>query len=283
MEKAARIGFVLEFVREIRKSSKGIGSEKLWLMYKSYFGEQSGLGRDAFAFILWSHGLNVCKKRRRIRTTNSEHPYPVYPNLIRDLEVTHINQVWVSDITYIRISSGFCYLSLVTDAYSREIIGYSVAPSLDTEYTVQALDMALGRLDQESAPDLIHHSDRGCQYASLLYTNLLKSKSIQISMTEHGDPRENAIAERVNGILKQEFLNDQVFSDMEQVKTAVTEAIAFYNNQRPHKSLDMMTPSLAASKRGRLLRRWASKYKKKYQTLVGTGAPAPCRWALPER
>lgn len=263
LEKGIRERFIIEFVHSVREVNKGLGGEKLWLLYREYFGEQYTVGRDAFKKVLRRNELLVRKKRKRVRTTDSSHPYPVYPNLIKDLLTSRPNQVWVSDITYIRTESGFCFLSLVTDAYTREIVGYQLAPGLDASYTVKALQSALDKFDSHQLTDLIHHSDRGLQYASLVYTDLLRINKIRISMTENGDPKENAIAERVNGILKQEFLNHLTFESIHQVRPVLDKAIAFYNNNRPHRSLDMLTPAQAATTSGKIKKRWKS-YRDNY-------------------
>lgn len=172
----------------------------------------------------------------------------------------------MSDITYIRIKEYFCFLSLITDAYSREILGYFVGPTLETCHTLEALDQALEKATNADVDlsRLIHHSDRGCQYASHAYTSALKQERISISMSENSDPRENAIAERVNGILKTEFLNHHVFEDIIRVREAVDEAVEFYNTQRPHRILDMLTPRQAAQRTGEINKRWIS-YKDKYR------------------
>lgn len=203
------------------------------------------------------------KKPRRTRTTNSSHSFPLYPNLVREFIPCGINQLWVSDITYIPIwtSDGqhsFCYLSLVMDAYSREIVGWSVGSTLDSVYPVMALKMAMGRLDGTSAEGLIHHSDRGVQYACREYTGLLKDKGIRISMTENGDPKENAQAERINATIKNEQLKDVRLYSLAQAEEAVEAAVDFYNNQRPHMSLDMMTPAQAAKCHGEINKKWHS-------------------------
>lgn len=263
LEKVIRERFIIEFVKSIREVNKGLGGEKLWLLYHEYFGEQYSVGRDAFKKVLRKNELLVRKKRKRIRTTDSSHPYPVYPNLIKDLLPSGPNQVWVSDITYIRTESGFCFLSLVTDAYTREIVGYELAPGLEASYTVKALQKALDKFDSHQLNNLIHHSDRGLQYASLGYTNLLRQHQIRISMTENSDPKENAIAERVNGILKQEFLNHITFKSIHQVKPVLDKALEFYNNNRPHRSLDMLTPAQAAATGGKIKKRWKS-YRDNY-------------------
>ena len=260
--------FLLEYVHSVRELDPGIGGEKLWLMYKEYFKSTHSLGRDAFLAVLKEHGLMLRKHRKSCRTTNSNHGLPVYPDLVRHLLLTRANQVWVSDITYVLTQEGFCYLSIVTDAYTHEIVGWFVGPTLESIYTLEALKMACATL-KETDIKLIHHSDRGTQYASLLYTSHLKGLNIQISMTQSGDPKDNALAERINGILKTEFLNHHRFKNITQVRLRVETAIVFYNNQRPHRSLDMMTPVQAREKTGKIKKRWKSykdNYKEEYVT-----------------
>jgi len=220
--------------------------------------------------IVSKYGLTVRKARKKPKTTDSTHGLPTYPNLVKNLIPQCPNRIWVSDITYIPIwislANGtyyFCYLSLVTDAYTKEIIGWSVGESLETSYPLQALQMAMTRIEGLDKIELIHHSDRGVQYASNAYVELLKSHGILISMTECGDPKDNAIAERVNGIIKNELLKDYAFRSIEEVKEAVAKAVDFYNNERPHMSLDWLTPSEAAKMTGPLKKRWCS-YRELY-------------------
>lgn len=198
------------------------------------------------------------KRRRRCRTTDSDHGYPLYKNLIRGFEPTAANKLWVCDITYIWTLKGFCFLSVVTDAYSHKIIGYRLAPTLAFHYTEEALDMAL-ETTKGSLKGLIHHSDRGFQYAYYSYTQKLKKHHIRISMTENPDPLENAIAERVNGILKQEWLHHYEFTDIDHVRDILEPAIEFYNNKRPHASNDFLTPEEAHHRTGILKKRWKKK------------------------
>lgn len=229
------------------------------------FGEDHTVGYNRFYDILEMHGLKVRKRKRRVRTTNSDHSLPTYPNLVKSLIPVHPNQLWVSDITYIVMNTGeksgdykFCYLSLVTDYYTKEIVGWYVGKTLETKFTIEALKMALGRLDPNEHYDLIHHSDRGVQYASFAYTDMLKAKGIKISMTECGDPKDNAVAERVNGIIKNEMLMGMEFRNIKEVKAAVASAVDFYNNERPHMSLDWKTPAEAALCTGELKKKWIS-------------------------
>ncbi len=257
--------FIREYVLSIRDDSPGIGGEKLWHMYKNYFGSVHSVGRDCFMRILRKENLLLRKPRRSTRTTDSRHNLPVYPNLVKDLLLSHSNQVWVSDITYIRLNSGsFCFLSLITDAYTHEIIGHHVGESLEAVHSIEALKFACKRLGKERPARLIHHSDRGVQYACMSYIEILKDKGIQISMTENGNPKENAIAERINGILKGEFLNHYRFNNIGDVRNKVNRAVEFYNTKRPHRSIDMNTPVEAGNMTGNIPKRWIS-YKDKYR------------------
>lgn len=239
-----------------------MGGPKLWLMYLSEFSYDYPIGRDRFCRIIDEHGLKVRLRLRKPRTTNSTHCLPIYPNLIKDFIPTAANQLWVSDITYIVIMDDdyhyhFCYLSLILDAYSEEIVGWSIGQTLDAEYTMEALRMALKRIDSKSV-NLIHHSDRGCQYASREYVNTLKEHGIEVSMTESGDPKDNAQAERINNTMKNELLKDKTFRNIREVITAVALATDFYNNRRPHMSVGMKTPAEAAESTGDRDMRWTS-------------------------
>lgn len=262
LAKAAREEFALQYIKDIRSLDPGMGGVKLWNMYYDKFGCDYPIGRDRFCRILDEHGLKLRLKIRKPKTTDSTHGLPTYPNLIKDLIPTAPNQLWVSDITYIVIMVDdyhyyFCYLSLILDAYTEEIVGWSVGPSLSTTYPLEALRMALMRIEGTS-PNLIHHSDRGCQYASREYVNLLQEYGISISMTESGDPKDNAQAERINNTMKNELLKGIVFKNIQEVVSAVTVAVDFYNNQRPHMSIGMKTPASMAGTTGDRDMRWHS-------------------------
>lgn len=270
--KLAEEAFVLQFIKSVRVKDPGLGGEKLWKIYQNRFGSHSEykVGRDKMEAIVSKFGLTVRKPRKKPKTTDSNHGLPLYPNLVKNLIPMCPNRIWVSDITYIPIWINlqenryyFCYLSLITDAYTKEIVGWSVGGSLEAAYPLEALRMALSRMDSNELKELIHHSDRGVQYASHEYIKLLRSYQIQISMTESGDPKDNAIAERVNGIIKNELLKDLVFHSIEEVTEAVRKAVDFYNNERPHMSLDWLTPSEAAKMTGPIAKKWCS-YREKY-------------------
>lgn len=234
LARVAREAFALEYIKGIRSKDPGIGGIKLWHMYRRDFQGNAPIGRDWFADIINKHNLKVRLKIRKPRTTDSSHGLPTYPNLIKDFIPTGPNQLWVSDITYIIIWLDanhyvFCYLSLVLDAYTEEIVGWSVGPTLETTYPLEALKMALKRIEGKNDITLIHHSDRGCQYASSDYIKLLNDNHIQISMTESGDPKDNAQAERINNTMKNELLKDMRFTSIEEVIRAVARAVDFYN------------------------------------------------------
>lgn len=186
--KAAREEFALQYIKDIRKEDPGLGGVKLWHMYRDKFGYDSPIGRDRFCRIISENGLKIRMRMRKPRTTDSTHGLPTYPDIVKDLVPTAANQLWVSDITYIVIMDDvyryhFCYMSIILDAYTEEIVGWSVGPTLDTSYPMEALRMALKRIEGKEV-NLIHHSDRGCQYASREYVNTLKQHGIRISMTE---------------------------------------------------------------------------------------------------
>jgi len=230
-----------DLVEAERASQPRLGGRKLYFMLKSEL-EDAGvsIGRDRFFEALRTNDLLLEPLPKSPCTTNSRHSLPVFRNISKDIVVTRPNQVWVSDITYIRTSHGFIYLSLITDKYSRKIVGYHVGDTLETEGCIKALEMAL-KLKPKNV-NIIHHSDRGCQYCSHLYVKKLQENNFEISMTEENHCYENALAERVNGILKQEYWLGSTFQNREQAGRAVKEAISLYNTRRPHTSLNYKTP-----------------------------------------
>lgn len=201
-----------------------------------------GLGRDKFFEILRKHGLLVKRRRKYTIITDSHHDLPVFPNLLPQATVEAPNTVWVADQTYIRLRQGFCYLSLVTDLYSRKIVGHDLYASLESAGPLNALKMALANV--HNPVGLIHHSDRGKQYSSDDYINALNNHGMRISMTAPRRPDQNAVAERVNGILKNEFYLDSTFASLAEARRAIVQSIYIYNNIRLHLSLGMLTPSL---------------------------------------
>lgn len=251
-----RITRIIDAVTEIRRMDPGIGYFKLWLMIKQTFTADWVPGRDAFLGILRNFGLTLPRPKPR-HTTNSNHRYHKYKNLIRGLYPNCPNRLWVSDITYIDVSTGSCYLHLVTDAYSHKILGWVVAKGLDAQYTVEALQMAMDQATEEELGQLIHHSDRGVQYCSNAYTELLKMHNVRISMTEDYSPTDNAIAERVNGILKTEVIyRERRFKDIEDARNRIASFIEFYNEKRPHSSIGYKVPAQAHCESGEQQRMW---------------------------
>ena len=257
--------FVVQYVHEVRAMDPGIGGRKLWEMYRREFKGGHPVGRDRFADIIDRYGLKVRNRMRVPRTTDSRHSLPTYPNLVKNLIPTAPDQLIVSDITYIAIWTSdytykFCYLSLIMDAYTEEIIGWSVGETLSARHPIEALEMAFEYILSHggSLAGLTHHSDRGCQYASYDYTDMLRAHGIAISMTESGDPKDNAQAERINNTMKNELLKGKTFRCIAEVRQAIEQAVHFYNTRRPHMSIDMMTPSEARQHDGRIKKRWHS-------------------------
>lgn len=241
-EERFKIEIVLKLIKETRQKMPRIGGKKLYNLLKDEFTKCNyKLGRDAFFEVLKEHNLLVKRRKSYVKTTNSFHRYHVYKNLIVELEIVRPNQVFVSDITYIRVAGGFMYLSLVTDLYSRRIMGWDLSNSLEAAGSIRALTMALSYLKDND--ELIHHSDRGVQYCSNDYVSILIANNVKISMAEQGNPYENAVAERINGILKNEFFLDQDFISAKIAQKAIAQAIETYNEHRPHWSLDFDTPS----------------------------------------
>ena len=233
---------VVELVRKSRRTLPREGTRKLMKSLHNDFQKQHlKIGSDRLFRILRENELLVRRKKYSSKTTNSYHRFYKYNNIIKNLKINRPNQVWASDITYIRTINGFCYLALITDLYSRKIVGYDLSDSLELKGCVRALNKAI--YNTENIKKLIHHSDRGIQYCSNIYTQILKRKKIEISMTEENHCYENAIAERVNGILKDEFYLDQTFTSMLHAKRATRNAIKLYNTKRLHLSLDYKTPN----------------------------------------
>jgi len=263
-QKAAEIqalqhDLILQKVTSIRKQQKRLGTRKLMFMMHDFMEEHHiEIGRDKMFDLLASRGLLIRRRKCRIpRTTYSDHWMRKYPNLIREFIPTASNQLWVSDITYIRLLDDFVYLSLITDAYSRKIVGFFLSETLEAIGCLKALKMALSNNPQRGR--LIHHSDRGSQYCCADYVSILDKHFIKISMTESGDPLENALAERVNGVLKEELLEEK-YLNYEQARHAVSVAVSIYNHHRPHGSIDLLTPEEAHYREGELKRRWKNYY-----------------------
>jgi transposase InsO family protein len=251
---------VIREVKKHRVPQPRLGTRKLMIKLQDFVnGHHLKMGRDALFTLLREQDLLIRKRKRKVQATFSKHWLKKYPNLIRGYVPTAPNALWASDITYIVTSGGFAYLSLVTDAYSRKIVGSWLSGTLEATGSTKALAMALKGC--KHTQDLIHHSDRGVQYCSRDYVKMLTKNGIKISMTENGDPLENAIAERVNGILKEELLRDKYDSFVAAQKD-IAKAVTIYNSLRPHLSCDMLTPDVAHQKTGELVRKWKDYYKK---------------------
>lgn len=250
---------ILQFVSKVRHLKPRCGGRKLHIeLKKDFISRGIKVGRDAFFNILRDNNLLI-KKRRTQCTTMSFHKFRKYSNLIKDLEILSSNKLWVSDITYIQTAKEVVYLSLITDAYSRKIVGWYLSDNLTALGSVRALQKAISTEELKSG--LIHHSDRGIQYCSNAYVKILKQNNISISMTENSDPRENAIAERINGILKDEWLKDLVLEDLEDAREKIEAIINIYNTNRLHMSIDYLTPEQAHQMSGEIKKCWKSYYK----------------------
>lgn len=257
-EKAAE-QIILEEVKNIRAQAPRMGCLKLHFKIKEKFADLEIMGRDSFFDFLRTNGYALRKRKTR-KTTNSKHHYHKFGNLIRGFKPTGPNQLWVSDITYIDTEDGTCYLSIITDAYSHKIVGWSLGETLEAKYPIQALEEALRGLTSIERLQLIHHSDRGVQYCCHKYVDILQENNIAISMTENGDPLENAIAERVNGILKSEWLYHTRLKNLDDANEQMRTIIEFYNQERPHLSIDMLTPDQAHLMEGELKQCWRNYY-----------------------
>ena len=267
-------------VREIRKEMPRCGVRKIQVLLED---RGHKIGRDRLFTLLRSSGMLVQRKHYRVVTTYSKHWMKKYANLVKDVIPDRPNQIWVSDITYVEVTESrrryFLYLSLVTDAYTHEIVGYALHGTLDTDGPLKALRMALTEYGCDGVKGLIHHSDRGCQYCCQEYVNELKTHGIRISMTDHGDPYENAVAERVNGILKTEWLYHTKLTSRRMAYETIQHIVQVYNNERPHLSIDMRTPMQARSEVGSLNKRWknywALKHNTRQQPTSEEGRPEP--------
>lgn len=253
---------IVQEVLRIRADLPRLGGRKLLHLLQDFLNRHRiQIGRDQLFDLLRDYNLLVKKRKRKVYTTDSRHRYRKYPNRIKELEIIRAGQLWVCDITYITTKEGFSYLSLITDAYSKKIVGYSLETTLAVEGCLNALKMALATLKENTAK-LIHHSDRGSQYCCTEYVQLLEQNLVEISMTENGDPYENPVAERINGILKQELSLGNVFKNFHHAASVLHEAVFIYNEKRPHASCDFLTPVLAHEQQGKLRQRWTNYYQK---------------------
>mgnify|MGYP000367813312 CR=1 FL=1 len=244
--RALELAPVKDMVLDIRRFMPRLGCRKLYFLLKPKFIEQGiSLGRDGFITYLRNENLLVKPKRSYTKTTYSKHWMKKHPNLLKELKPTKPEEVFVSDITYVQSEKGVHYLSLVTDAYSRKIMGYELSDEMKATDVVKALDMTVR--NRQYPCSTIHHSDRGVQYCSQVYQEKLSENNLTPSMTDGYDCYQNALAERVNGILKQEFLLYKC-QNLDELKQLVDESILIYNEMRPHLSLDMKTPSQVLKK-----------------------------------
>lgn len=230
-------------VKELRRNHPKMGGRKLYYLIKGDI-EKFGIniGRDKFFKILSMNSLLIKTHRKSIRTTYSFHWLKKYTNLIKSKKAKRKNEIWVSDLTYWNIGGRFLYINFITDVYSKKIVGYSVSETMQVDDIISSLEMAL-KERTDFSKSLIHHSDRGVQYCSKLYTNLLKESNIEISMTENGDPLENALGERVNGIIKLEYLQNKKIDNIIKARKELANAVRLYNNHRPHLGCNYHTPN----------------------------------------
>jgi transposase InsO family protein len=259
---------IIQQVIAIRQCHPVIGVRKLYVMLEAFIAEHGiKIGRDGLFNLLAAYNLLVRRRKRKVTTTQSWHRFHKYPNLIKGMQLTGINQLWVSDITYYKTGNRFTYLSFVSDAYSHKIVGFHAAESLETIHSLEALKMAIKSVGEIKIGGITHHSDRGVQYCSDDYVKLLQDKNIAISMTQSGDPLENAMAERVNGIIKEEYLNHYTYKTKQEVEQKLQTAVELYNTQRPHMSCSMLTPAAVHANNLPVVRKWKNYYKKQEQAV----------------
>jgi putative transposase len=268
-------------IKRIRKNQPNSGLLKVYEQLKPFIAQWGiSMGRDKLGDFMRENGLFIRRKAYKVYTTNSFHRFHKYPNKSKGLVLNRRNQLWVTDITYVRLrdlKGEFAYLTLITDAYSRKIVGWCLWKTLSTIGCMNALNQALGTLTKSDTEGLIHHSDRGIQYCSDAYTARLKDfkyGSIAISMTENGDPYENALAERMNRTIKEEMLSNRIFDTYEQAKAAIGEAIKEYNEVRPHQSINFLTPTQAHKMTGDIPKRW-KRYPYKPKSVSSDLNPQP--------
>ena len=250
---------ILQQIDAIRKYQPRCGGRKLFIMLQPFFKQhQIAIGRDNFFDLLKRNKLLVRRVKRSVHTTNSKHHFRRYPNLVKDFTPLKAHEMWVADITYIPLKNRFAYLFLITDAYSRKIVGFHVSDDMKVSSATLALRKALAQKPPETI--VIHHSDRGIQYCSTAYVQLLQQSNAHISMTQNGDPYENAIAERVNGILKTELISRQ-YDNIDNASIHIARCITIYNYKRRHSSLNWQIPHDVHLQQGPQIRRWKNYYQ----------------------
>jgi putative transposase len=255
---------ILQQIDLIRKLQPRCGGRKLFIELQSFFKQHYiTMGRDKFFALLKRNKLLVRKTKRSVHTTNSKHHFYRYPNLVKDFTPLKAHELWVADITYIPLKERFAYLFLITDAYSRKIVGFHVSDDMKVSSATLALKKALAQKPPETI--VIHHSDRGIQYCSTAYVQLLQQHHAHISMTHNGDPYENAIAERVNGILKTELIS-KYYDTIDNASNHITRCITIYNYRRRHSSLNWQIPDDVHKQHGPQIRRWKNYYQNNTKT-----------------
>jgi putative transposase len=258
---------IIDLVKSHRMVMPKVGSAKLLLMLKDDFTAHNiQIGRDSFFDLMRKHDLLIKRKARYVRTTDSNHAYYKWPDRTKSFKLKAPEQLWVSDITYLRTANGFAYLSLITDAWSHKIVGHHLSQSLKTQGCIMALNKAISTLSPGHR--LIHHSDRGIQYCSEPYVSLLQQNNINISMTQTGSPYDNAVAERVNGILKNELMLEETFYSYSHAAGAVHHAIDIYNRIRPHMTCGNLTPQKAHQTTETFKKLWKDKTYCKAKSVV---------------
>ena len=271
LQKQVHEDLVVQQVHRIRNEQPRCGTRKLLIMLQPFLTlHHINLGRDYFFDLLAKNKLLVRKTKRSVHTTQSKHHFRRYPNLIKGFTPLKAHELWVSDITYIPLKDRFAFLFLITDAYSRKIVGHLVSDVMKVSSAVVALKKAMAQKPVETI--VIHHSDRGVQYCSHEYVNLLEQNHAMISMTQSGDPLENAVAERVNGILKTELISSS-YEDIDKASVSIGRAIIIYNFKRRHSSLNYQIPHEVHLQKGPQIRRWKNYYnapKRKEKTMQDT-------------
>jgi putative transposase len=252
------------YVCAVRRQMPRLGTRKLhYLLQQDRSGDIGRVGRDWLFRFLGQHGLLVHRNKKYVRTTDSRRWIPKYPNLVKNKKPSRPEEIWVADITYLTTRQGHRFLHLLTDAYSKKIVGYELNRDMSAVSTVKALQCALTHR-QYDLP-IIHHSDRGLQYNSAIYTEVLSQADMTISMTQDGNPYDNAVAERINGILKQEYGLDEIIEDEKTLRLLVEQAVVSYNTQRPHFSCWLLTPDQMHKQAQLPIRNWHKKTMGKTQ------------------
>jgi transposase InsO family protein len=261
LKQHSREGLIIHQVLNIRKEQPRCGTRKLLVMLQPFFQQNNiHIGRDTFFNLLAKNKLLVRRRKRCAFTTDSKHFFYRYPNLVKDFIPLHAHELWVADITYVPLKHRFAYLYLITDAYSRKIVGFHVSDDMRVASAIVALQKAFDQKPSDAI--VIHHSDRGIQYCSNEYVALLKQHNTHISMTQNGDPYENALAERVNGILKTELISE-TYPDLRLAMQHIARCITIYNYRRIHSSLNWQIPDDVHKQKGPQVKKWKNYYKKK--------------------